>query len=105
MTTDEKHIEKQKSLRRCILEKLYEAFREFPYGLVELSQLAEKCSADPESLNWNIVYLEKHGYVKPDRSMDCPPFISCTATITASGIDLVETPSEFDQKFPDSSHT
>jgi len=98
-------IEEQISLRRCILETLYTAFREFPYGLVELNHLVEACTVDPETLNWNIVYLEKHGYVKPDRSMDCPPFISCTVAITARGIDLIENRAEFEKKFPDSSAT
>jgi len=30
--------------------------------------------------------------------MDCPPYVSCTATTTAKGIDLVENPTQFDKK-------
>ena len=48
-----------------------------------------------------MVYLEKCGYVELDKSMDCPPYVSCTAIITATGIDLVETPQKFDKKFPE----
>jgi len=87
-------------LRRCILETLYRFFREYPFGLAELYQFQDQCHCGPEQLNWNIVYLEKSGYVELDKSLDCPPFVSCTASITAQGIDLVENPAQLDQKFP-----
>jgi hypothetical protein len=87
-------------LRRCILETLYGFFREYPYGLAELHLFQEQCQCSPEELNWNIVYLEKCGFVDLDKSMDCPPYVSCTATITAQGIDLVENPAQFGNKFP-----
>ena len=98
MTTAE-DIQKNLELRRCILETLYACFRELPYGLVELDQIAETCVVDAQALNWNIVYLEKLKFVELDRSMDCPPYISCTAVITALGIDLVENQVEFEKKF------
>jgi len=87
-------------LRRCIMKTLYAFFREYPFGLAELRYIGESCHANPEQLNWNIVYLEKCGYVDLDKSMDCPPYISCTATITAQGIDLVEDPQKLDKTFP-----
>ena len=88
-------------LRRCVLETLYDFFKTYPFGLAELRTIDETCRSNPESLNWNMVYLEKCGYVELDKSMDCPPYVSCTATITAKGIDLVETPQKFEKKFPE----
>lgn len=87
-------------LRRCIMLELYAFFQQYPYGLAELRFIDENCQSNPESLNWNMVYLEKCGYAELDKSMDCPPYISCTATITAKGIDLVENRDRFDVKFP-----
>ena len=88
-------------LRRCILKTLYAFFKSYPFGLVELHTIGETCRTDPEQLNWNMVYLEKCGYVELDKSMDCPPYISCTAAITARGIDLIENSPELDKKFPE----
>ena len=88
-------------LRRCILKTLYAFFKEYPFGLIELRHIDEKCQSNPTWLNWNIVYLEKCGYVELDKSMDCPPYISCTATISAKGIDLLENSRKFDKTFPD----
>ena len=89
------------ALRRCILKALYDFFRSYPYELMELGTIDEMCRSRPERLNWNIAYLEKCGYVELDRSMDCPPYISCTASITAKGIDLVEDVQKLDKIFPD----
>ena len=72
------------------METLYSFFRAHPYGLVELRYIEEVCETDSQSINWNLVYLEKSGYLELDRSMDCPPYISCTTSITAKGIDLIE---------------
>ena len=95
------HTEDHFGLRRCILKTLYDFFRAYPFGLAELRTIDESCRSDPEWLNWNIVYLEKCGYVELDKSMDCPPYVSCTAVITARGIDLVENFQKFDKKFPE----
>lgn len=92
-------INKHMDLRRCILKTLYDFFREHPYGLAELRYIEEVCEADHQAVNWNLVYLEKCGYVELDRSMDCPPYISCTTSITAGGIDLVENEERFREKF------
>ena len=92
----ESHI----ALRRCILKALYDFFKSYPYGLMELGTIDEMCRSRPAQLNWNIAYLEKCGYVELDRSMDCPPYISCTASITAKGIDLVEHVQKLDKIFP-----
>ena len=87
-------------LRRCILQNLYSFFKEFPYGSMEIHHMVESCETVAQSLNWNLVYLEKCGYIELDKSTDCPPYVSCTATITAAGIDLVEDEAEFSIKFP-----
>jgi hypothetical protein len=87
-------------LRRCILETLYEVFRSYPYAVVELRQLEEDCRASPKELNWNIVYLEKRGYVELGKSVECPPYIASTASLTATGIELIEDSAEFDRRFP-----
>ena len=92
-------IQKHLELRHSIMETLYAFFQEYPYGLAELQYIDEICRCSPKTLNWNIVYLEKCGYVELDKSMDCPPYVSCTATITAKGIELVENPHQFDKKF------
>jgi hypothetical protein len=88
-------------LRRCILSRLYEIFKDFPYASVELSQIAEDCHTDAGELNWNIVYLEKCGYVELAKSYECQPFIAPSVTITARGIDVVEDNGDFNRRFPD----
>ena len=92
-------------LRRCILRVLYEFFQEYPYGSMELRQITETCDTDSRLLNWNLVYLEKCGYLALDRSPDCPPFVACSASITAQGIDLIEDESSFDRRFSESQET
>lgn len=87
-------------IRRCILNMLYEMFQETPYATIELIEISEKCSISPKQLNWNIVYLEKCGFVELAKSYESPPFISPSAMITADGIDLIENESAFDKKFP-----
>ncbi len=94
------HTQDHFRLRRCILKTLYDFFREYPFGLAELHIIDETCQSNPAWLNWNMVYLEKCGYVTLDKSMDCPPYISCTASITARGIDIMENPQELENKFP-----
>lgn len=86
-------------LRRCVLSHLYEWFRQYPLASIELRQLAEVCDADAGDLNWNLAYLEKKGWISLDLSVDCPPFIACTADITAEGIDLVEDAATFQTQF------
>lgn len=86
-------------LRRCIMRHLYEWFKQYPLASIELRQLSETCDADAELLNWNLAYLEKKGWIELDLSIDCPPFISCTAQISAEGIDLIEDAAVFEVQF------
>ena len=92
-------------LRRCILQTLYALFKKHPYAQVELPQLLEACQIDTETLNWNMVYLEKSGFVELSKSIDTPPYIACSASITAAGIDLIENEDEFDNRFSDKNNT
>ena len=87
-------------LRRKILTILYGFFQDFPYGSMELRQIQETCNTTSHLLNWNMVYLEKSGYLELDRSPDCHPFVACSVSISAAGIDLVEDPARFNRRFP-----
>ena len=82
-------------LRRSILELLFEQFMEFPYAPLEMETIAERCGADAKQINWNIVYLEKCGYVELGKSIEAPPFVACFASITERGIDLIEADERF----------
>ncbi len=99
MPSDDDHRAARR-LRRCILTNLYTWFREVPLAAVELRHVAETCHADALELNWNIVYLEKKGWVLLSRDINCPPFVSCAVELTAAGIDLVEDPELLDTLFP-----
>jgi hypothetical protein len=83
-----------------MLERLYAWFREYPLAPMELRQLADLCSTDAPTLNWNIIYLEKKGWVELIHATDCPPFIACAASLTGAGIDLVEYRTWFEGGFP-----
>ena len=96
----ERPIEAYIRLRRRILTILYDFFQDVPYGAMELRQIQESCQTTAQLLNWNMVYLEKCGYVELDRSPDCPPFIACSVSISAHGIDLVEDRNRLNSRFP-----
>jgi hypothetical protein len=87
-------------IRLRILRCLYDMFREVPYAGVELIQLEKDCRVNAAALNWNIVYLEKSGLLELSRSTDCSPHVACSATITATGIDLIEDGDAFRSRFP-----
>lgn len=96
------------ALRRCIIEHLYTWFKAHPLAPVELRQLSESCGAPAKEINWNLVYLEKKGWIALDLSGDCPPFVACCAELTGAGVDLAENPEsmgkEFGSKGPDQRH-
>ena len=94
-STDTDKSESHFRLRRCILKTLYELFKEYPYAQREPGQIMEVCRTDAKELNWNLVYLEKCGYLELGRSYDSPPFIACSVALTARGIDLVENDEAF----------
>ena len=102
MSIDSKNADKQQwfQLRRSIIELLYAHFMEFPYAPLEMEMLADHCQVEPKTMNWNIVYLEKCGFVELGKSIEAPPFVACTASITETGIDLIEDAELFNRKFP-----
>ena len=67
---------------------------------MELSQLETSCLTTIKVLNWNLVYLEKKGFVSLSPSVECLPYAVCTASITGSGIDLVENEEALSRQFP-----
>ena len=90
-------------LRRCMLMNLYAIFKQVPYAAVELKQIEEDCGSNTTEVNWNMVYLEKCGYIELGKSVEAPPYVASTATLTAEGIDLIEDGDEFNRRFPDHS--
>lgn len=86
-------------LRACILSQLYALFQQVPLAPVELRQLAEFCNVPAQALNWNIIYLEKKGWVRLSHDSNCPPYASCYVELTGTGIDLVEDAETFDRVF------
>jgi len=62
--------------------------------------LETSCRTTTNALNWNLVYLEKKGFVSLSASVDCLPYAACTASITGSGIDLVENGQALSRQFP-----
>lgn len=99
-TPDEQILTDTFRLRRCLLMTLYRFFMAHPYAAMEFTALSETCEATARDLNWNMVYLEKSGYVELTRSGDCLPYVACAAAISAPGIDLVEKGRDFDERFP-----
>jgi hypothetical protein len=88
------------AVRRKIMVLLYDRFRELPYAFTELELIEEFCGASRREVNWNLVYLEKSGYLELNKTPDSYPHVASGAALTAKGIDLVENPAEFDRKFP-----
>lgn len=98
-------ISRLKKLRHRILTLMYARFREVPYAAIELQEISTECEVLPQELNWNLVYLEKKGCIELSKNSDSFPFIACSATITAHGIDQVETSErhpacEVNERFP-----
>lgn len=87
-------------LRRNIIQVLYELFKAVPYAAVDLGEIETQCQSDPATLNWNLVYLEKCGFVELGKAYETPPYVACSAMITEKGIDLIENEDAFNRKFP-----
>ena len=98
--SDPCHTEDHFALRKQVLVYLYGLFREVPYAAVELEQIATACGTTARELNWNLVYLERCGYVEMSRSGESHPYVACSVALTASGIDLIENGPEFRKRFP-----
>lgn len=87
-------------LRRCLLTTLYDSFRSMPYLQMEPEQLRLACRVTLEQLNWNLVYLEKCGYVELSKTYAPADQVASAVSITVGGIDLVENDVEFGKRFP-----
>lgn len=98
-TQQKTDIRMYRRLRRCVLEFLYDRFKALPYADSELADLREACDVSPQELNWNLVYLEKSGFVELRKSADSLSCIATSVAITARGIDIVEDPDAFDRQF------
>ena len=88
-------------LRRCIILHLYNCFKEVPYASIELREFENICDVNVKDLNWNMVYLEKCGYIELSKSSENLGYIAVSADISAKGIDLVENIDLFNQRFPE----
>ena len=88
------------ALRRCFLLTLYDFFRKHPLAEVELANLEQTCRTSLDALNWNLVYLEKKGLVALSPTVECLPYVACTVSLTAEGIDLVEDEAALNRRFP-----
>ena len=102
-SSDANDIAAVRRLRRCMLMNLNAVFKQYPYAAVELRQIEEDCRSTPQAVNWNMVYLEKCGYIELGTSVEAPPYVASTATLTAAGIDLIEDGEAFDRRFPEHS--
>lgn len=87
-----------KSIRRKLLQRLYDRYMESPLSLSLPDELLEETGLDREALFVNACYLAdaglaevKHGYV---------PNMFDACRITPAGVDLVESRVEFDLRFP-----
>ena len=96
---EKRHMNAYLQLRRCILTVLYRFFRGYPYAQIELGDIGDACDVEIKTLNWNLVYLEKCGYVELAGSIDSSTYVACSASITAAGIDLVENETAFKRRF------
>jgi len=78
---------------------LYTSFREHPYALLMPDEIERTCKTNSKTLNWNLVYLEKCGYLELGKSIENPPYITSSIGISAAGIDLVEDQSQLENRF------
>ena len=103
MTADSEHChtEGHFALRKQVMGYMYAMFQKVPYAAVELEQIATECGTTARELNWNLVYLERSGYVEMSRSGESHPYVACSIVLTAAGIDLIEDRPEFRKRFPD----
>lgn len=87
-----------KSVRRRILEILYEAYIRSPHEMLAPQDILEDGTVPREDLLANAYYLHDRGLVELMTGYNPPSFAA--ARITANGIDLVENRFEFNLRFP-----
>jgi DNA-binding MarR family transcriptional regulator len=85
--------------RRLILQALYKERKREPQGAIERSQLAQRLALTPQDAQFNVGYLAEKGLVRISKpTVDRRKFFF--VHITAEGIDLIEDPNEFNNRFP-----
>jgi hypothetical protein len=86
-------------IRRQILQLLYDELRDNPPGGVELSEIANRLAQGQQAIQFNINYLAEKELIEISKTM-IRPRTFLFIQITATGIDLVEDPNEFNNRFP-----
>ncbi len=87
-----------KSVRRRLLEVLYERYQQNPIDMPGPADLMEAAGLDREDLIPNMHYLSDRGLV--EMMMGYSPPMFSAARITAAGIDVVENWFELNLQFP-----
>jgi hypothetical protein len=91
-------IRHAKSVRRVLLQTLYQAYFEDPMNVLGPDEFLESGDLDRDALVANMHYLADRGLVELKMGYQPPLFAS--ARITANGIDVVENEFEFELRFP-----
>lgn len=86
-------------IRRRILQMLYEERRRQLPGALEYSELARHLALTSQEVRFNVSYLAEKELVESSKST-VGQRIFFFVQITAKGIDLVEDPNEFNNRFP-----
>jgi len=87
-------------IRRRILQLLYEVHDRDPHGAIEQDELAQRLGLLPNRVQSNLAYLYDKKLVQLRRTSAGGRRVYYFAQITASGIDLLDDPSEFNERFP-----
>lgn len=86
-------------IRRAILGILYEASRNSAHRLVRFDALASQLQLPSDQVQFHLRYLTDKHWIEPTRRTLGVQII-LYYHITTDGIDLVESPSEFNQRLP-----
>lgn len=87
-------------IRRRILQLLYEVHNRDSHGAIEQDEFAERLNLPANRVQSNLTYLYDKKLVQLRRTSTGGRRVYHFAQITASGIDLLDDPSEFNERFP-----
>jgi hypothetical protein len=87
-------------IRRRILQLLYEVHNRDPHGAIEQDKLPQQLNLPTNRVQPNLAYLCEKKLVQLRRTTAGGCRVYHFAKITASGIDLLDDPSEFNARFP-----
>lgn len=88
---------KQNRLRRAILAALYDHFKTLPLTPLDGRELAELVDAPQKEVTWNAAYLSLAGLLTLH---SYPGPAGYGASLTAAGVELVESPRAMGRKLP-----